>query len=136
MLVDDKAPGTKPPRAEVTRYIVNGVVATLVHYTVLSINLHVLAIPSAGIANGIAATFGIYASFLGSRYFVFRKREDPMMQQAVRFGILYSAIALLHGGVLYFWTDVFRYDYRIGFLIATGLQVVLSYSGNKKMVFR
>jgi hypothetical protein len=53
-----------------------------------------------------------------------------------RFGLLYASIALLHGLVLWWWTDVNRLDFRIGFLLATGLQVVLSFWGNKVLVFR
>jgi hypothetical protein len=59
-----------------------------------------------------------------------------MVRQAAKFGALYAAIAVLHGLVLYFWTDKLRLDYRYGFLLATVLQVVLSYCGNKKLVFR
>ena len=50
-------------QAQAARYIVNGVVATAVHYAVLRFNLGVLHIPSAGLANLIAAGFGIMTSF-------------------------------------------------------------------------
>lgn len=121
--------------AEIARYIVNGVAATAIHFGVLSFGLEVLKLPSAGLANLVAAAFGITASFLGSRYFVFRRPDEPMGRQAARFGALYAAIALLHALVLALWTDVAGLDYRIGFLLATGLQVVLSYWGNKRLVF-
>lgn len=122
-------------RKELMRYIANGLVATVVHYGVLTFNLHVLAMPSAGAANLVAAIFGITASFLGSRYFVFNKAEGAMLPQALKFSGLYGAIAVLHGSVLLVWTDWLGFDYRIGFLIATAFQVSLSYVGNKKLVF-
>lgn len=122
-------------RKELMRYIVNGLAATAVHYAVLTFNLHVLAMPSAGAANLVAAIFGITASFLGSRYFVFNKTEGAMLPQALKFSGLYGAIAVLHGSVLLVWTDWLGFDYRIGFLIATAFQVSLSYVGNKKLVF-
>ena len=53
-------------REEVQRYIVNGVVATAVHYGVLTFNISVLGFASAGFANFVAALFGIATSFLGS----------------------------------------------------------------------
>jgi putative flippase GtrA len=111
-------------------------VATGVHYGVLSANLQVLEISSAGVANFCAAVVGISVSFLGSRYFVFRKIREPLLHQAAKFGLLYALIACLHGIMLYAWSDVMRWDYRTGFLMATGLQVVLSYWGNKTLVFR
>lgn len=123
-------------RAEITRYVMNGLLATGVHYSVLTFNMQVYGMQSAGLANLIAAVFGITASFLGSRYFVFKKHQEPIVNQAMAFGILYASIACLHGVVLYGWTDVYKFDYRIGFLIATALQIVLSYTGNKILVFK
>lgn len=122
--------------SEGLRYVANGLVATGVHYMVLVFNLHVLNMPSAGFANFFAAIFGITASFLGSRYFVFRRWEENIIRQAVKFGLLYAAIAMLHGLILFAWTDVGHFDYRIGFLFGLVLQVVLSYTGNKRLVFR
>lgn len=120
---------------ELVRYVINGVVATAVHYGVLSFNLKVLGFSSAGLANFVAATFGITTSFLGSRYFVFRKTDVAILLQALKFSGLYGAIAILHGLVLLLWTDWMGFDYRIGFLIATTIQMSLSYLGNKRLVF-
>ncbi|HEY9210410.1 MAG TPA: GtrA family protein [Methylotenera sp.] len=125
----------KSQHAELMRYIINGLVATAVHYGVLTFNLHVLDMPSAGAANLVAAIFGITVSFLGSRYFVFNKTEGAILSQALKFSGLYGAIAVLHGSVLLVWTDWLGFDYRVGFLIATAFQVSLSYVGNKKLVF-
>lgn len=118
------------------RYAINGVVATAVHYAVLTFNLKVLGLPSAGLANVLAAGVGITTSFVGSRYFVFRKFEEPMLMQAARFGTLYALIAVLHGVVLFIMTDWLSIDYRIGFGLATILQVLTSYFGNKVLVFK
>lgn len=121
---------------EVIRYVVNGVVATVVHFGVLSFNLNVLNFSSAGLANLIAAVFGITTSFLGSRYFVFQRDEECITRQAIKFSGLYGSIALLHGLILLVWTDWLAMDYRTGFLIATAFQVSLSYIGNKFLVFK
>ena len=123
-------------QAQAARYVVNGVAATAIHYAVLRFNLGVLQIPSAGLANLIAAGFGITASFLGSRYFVFRAHAGSFLHQFAKFGLLYVCIALLHGCVLWVWTDINRLDFRVGFLLATALQVALSFWGNKVLVFR
>lgn len=121
---------------EVIRYITNGLIATGIHFGVLTFNIQVVGMRSAGVANLIAAAFGISASFLGSRYFVFKKHQDPFLGQATGFLVLYASIAALHGLVLYVWTDVYGFDYRIGFVIVIPIQVALSYWGNKTLVFK
>lgn len=124
-------------RTELFRFICNGLVATAVHYGVLTLNLEVLGFGSAGLANLCAAVAGITASFLGNRFYVFSGSDRQLwLPQALKFSGLYGAIAVLHGLVLWLWTDRFGLDYRIGFLIATVLQVSLSYVGNKFLVFK
>ena len=126
-----------PGRAELLRFIVNGLFATGVHFAVLTFNLKVLGFGSAGLANLLAAVAGISASFLGNRFFVFAAAEtQPLLTQAIKFSGLYGAIAVLHGAVLWLWSDRLGLDYRFGFLLATGMQVSLSYIGNKLVVFK
>jgi putative flippase GtrA len=121
---------------EMLRYAINGIVATAVHYAVLTFNVQVWSMPSAGLANFVAAFFGIATSFVGSRYFVFEPTGEGFWAQATKFGGLYGAFAVVHGVVLWVWTDWWGYDYRLGFLLATALQVIGSYLGNKFLVFK
>jgi len=121
---------------EVIRYVINGFFATIVHYGILTLNLNLLGLKSAGLSNFTAAVCGISVSFLGSRYFVFRRTTESIMRQAIRFSGLYGAIAVLHGLFLWVWTDWNGFDYRFGFLLATCIQVLLSYFGNKILVFK
>jgi len=121
---------------EIIRFIINGLLATAVHFGVLTFCIEVIGIQSAGLSNLIAAVFGISASFLGSRYFVFSPTGEAIAKQALKFSGLYGAIALLHGLMLLIWTDHYGLDYRMGFLIATIIQVSLSYLGNKFLVFK
>ncbi len=123
-------------QSEIARYIVNGAVATIVHYSILTINIEVIEISSAGLANFIAAIFGVIVSFIGSRYYVYQNHTGTIGSQASKFFLLYAMIALLHGLVLYVWTDVYGLNYRFGFLVATAFQVSLSYAGNKILVFK
>lgn len=117
-------------------YVINGLVATAVHFAVLWTNINVLKMSSAGAANLLAAVVGIGTSFAGNRWFVFRAHEQAILQQAMRYVALYAGVALMHGGVLWLWTDVSGFDYRIGFIVATSLQFVLSFIGNRYLVFR
>lgn len=121
---------------EIGRYIINGVVATSVHYFVLIANLELLHFQSAGGANFVAALFGISTSYFGSRYYVFKNTAESIISQASKFSILYGLIAILHGLVLFVWADWYAFSYNSGFLIATVLQVSLSYFGNKFLVFK
>ena len=121
---------------EIFRFVVNGFFATAIHFCVLTFCLEILLLNSAGLSNGIAAIFGIATSFLGSRLFVFRSRSASIASQGLRFLAGYSLFALIHASVLFLWTDVWRFDYRIGFLIATGIQMALSFLFNKFVVFR
>ena len=118
------------------KYIINGLIATAVHFLVLTFNLKVLGWSSAGFANLVAAVFGIAASFIGSRYFVFEGSLEPLTKQLSRFIILYAVLALMHGALLYVWVDMYSYNYVAGFVIATIVQVVCSYLGNKVLVFK
>lgn len=122
--------------AELARYVVNGLVATAAHYATLKFNIEVLNLPSAALANMLAAVVGITVSFFGSRYFVFRKTEESIAQQIIKFSALYGVTAVLHGLTLFVWSDWLKHDYRTGFLLATGVQVSLSYFGNKFLVFK
>jgi putative flippase GtrA len=121
--------------AEVARYVVNGLVATAVNWAVMRVCLDVLHLPWASLAYWIGALFGITTSFFGSRYFVFRKQDRPVMRQAVKFVVMYVIIAVLASGVIHIWSDWLHLDSNLGFILATGVQVGLSYLGNKKLVF-
>ena len=78
---------------------------------------------------------GITVAIFGARHFVYRRSAEPLLRQWLRFNLLYISAALLHGLVLYLWSDLAGLDYRLGFLLATLLQVVISYWGNKRLVF-
>jgi len=124
------------PVHEPTRYIINGLIATFIHYSILNFNILILNMESAGIANFIAAIFGIITSFIGSRYFVYQNHTNALISQVFRFLLLYGSIAILHGLVLYIWVDIYSLNYHLGFIVATLMQVLLSYIGNKVIVFK
>ncbi len=117
------------------RYLLNGLLATLVHYVALVLAMEWLELPLAALANLLAAALGIAVAFFGARHFVYRRSAEPLLRQWLRFNLLYISAALLHGLVLYLWSDLAGLDYRLGFLLATLLQVVISYWGNKRLVF-
>lgn len=128
--------GADGQRAQIARFIANGLFATAAHYSVLVCAIELLGVRPAGLANLLAAIAGITVSFIGNRQLVFRSHRKSVYTQGVRFLSLYAALALLHGGFLAVWTDLAGFDYRVGFLIATACQTALSYLGNQRVVFR
>jgi putative flippase GtrA len=127
---------SQPLRGQAARYVVNGLVATAIHYGMLRFQMEGLGAASAARANFIAALCGIASSFVGSRCYVFRTHDAPVWRQMRDFAILYGVIALLHAGFLGLWTDRLGLDYTVGFAIALVIQVVGSFFGNKYLVFR
>ena len=123
------------PRAQLVRFMLNGLAATIVHFTVLLLIVEVVQLPTAGGANLLATLVGIAVSFLGNRHFVFCQTTAPVMGQALKFLILYLVIALVHGCFLLVWTDLAGFDYRIGFFLAIIIQFALSFSCTRKLVF-
>lgn len=123
-------------RHQPVRYILNGIAATCVSYSVLYACLHLAHIPSAGVANFIAAIIGITVSFFGNRHFVFPGSRESVWHQLARFWLLYVVLALMQGTVMFLWSDLAGLDYRAGFLLGTFLQMVCSYYGGKHWVFK
>ena len=110
--------------------------ATACHFLVLVVCVELVEVRPIGFANMIAAVFGTSVAFLGNRYFAFKAQDQPLIGQLVRFALLYVAGAAWHAGGLYAWSDVNGWDYRMGFVVVTALQVVALYIGNRFFVFR
>jgi putative flippase GtrA len=123
------------PLGMLGRYVINGVVATAVHYSVLFLNIEVFSVRSAAVANVIASIAGIAVSFVGNRYFVFSSTSEPIVYQALKFSGLYALVALLHGSVLLIWTDWLELHYSFGFLLAVCIQMLLGFWASKRYVF-
>ena len=119
----------------VLRFVLNGLFATAVHYGVLAGLIEGAGMGSAAIANALAAVCGIAVSYAGNRNFVLRSRA-PHRRAGTRFLACYAAIVALHGGAMALWADIGGLDYRIGFLVFTGLAAILTYLLNRFFVFR
>ena len=119
----------------VARFVLNGLVATAVHYGVLAALIEGAGMTSAALANAFAAVWGIAISYAGNRSFVLKSRT-PHRRAGPRFLAGYAAVVSLHGGAMALWADIGGLDYRIGFLLFTGLAAVLTYLLNRFLVFR
>lgn len=123
-------------RGEVLRYALNGAVATAIHFLVFIAAAAALGHGLHGVANGVGSAFGIAASFLGSRYFVFPHRRGDWRRELARFLPLYASLAVLNMLIMYLWSDLSGFNKEIGFVIATLIQVAATFFGNKYLVFR
>lgn len=122
-------------RKHFPRFIVNGVLATLVHFGFLTLFVEINLTASAGVSNACASVFGILASYLGNRYWVFSERRASQ-NSLWKFLVVYSGMVLVHGLVLWLWTDIANLDYRLGFIVATAIHVILTYLGNFYFTFK
>jgi len=118
------------------RFVVNGLLATAIHFGALTFLVEVVQLQSKGIANIFAALAGIAASFIGNRLFVFPDSNDSVGRQLSRFVALYMALAMLNGLLMGLWSDVLDYDYRLGFVLVSCVQLVASFLGNRILVFK
>ena len=118
----------------IVRFILNGLFATAVHFGVLAGLIEGAGMGSAAIANALAAVCGIAVSYAGNRTFVLRSRA-PHRRAGARFLACYAAIVSLHGGAMALWADLGGLDYRIGFVLFTGLAAILTYLLNRFFVF-
>lgn len=120
--------------AVTVRFILNGLLATAVHFAVLWSLLHFQVLRAAGPASGVASMVGITVSYAGSRYFVFRS-EKRVIHTLPSFIAIYALVGGLHWATLSIWTDWLGLPYPIGFIGATGLATVCSYLANRYLVF-
>lgn len=120
---------------QLTRYAANGVVATVIHYLVLYTCVEIVGFQFIGLANLLASSFGILASFFGNKYFVFRPNYGCAHTQLFKFIFFYAFIAIIHGAVLHIWSDVYHLNYNYGFILAVTIQFLLGYFASKLLVF-
>jgi len=120
---------------QITRYAANGVAATAVHYSALYICVEIIEFQLIGAANLFASTFGILASFLGNKYFVFNSNHGRAHAQLLKFIAFYVLIAVIHGAILLVWSDVYQLNYNHGFALAVTIQFLLGYLVSKYLIF-
>ena len=131
---------TKTPYTFI-KFIVNGLLATVVHYVMMLLLSHyVIAIYA--IAYGVASFFGILTSFLGNKFFVFTSANQIQAQnnstftQLRSFLLLYGLIMLICSLFMGVLSDLLHINYNLSFIMALCVQTLLSFFGNKRYVFK
>lgn len=121
---------------ETSKFVVNGIFAALIHFFFL-ITLTTFTDANYGLSNFIACIFGSLSSFLGNKYFVFTfsDRNTQTFVQLAKFLLLYLLLCLNAGFTLYFWADIYGYNFIFGFLIITMINTILAFLANKFIIF-
>lgn len=119
---------------EILRFVLVGGMATLVHFTVLSLAVERGDLDPA-LANGAAFLSAVGVTFLGQSLWVFRGHGRLSLPKILRFAISLAAGFATNVTIMAVATRILNLDYRVGFLaglvVATGLGFVL----NKFWVF-
>jgi len=123
-------------KREAILFILNGGIATAVHFTVLILLIEKLDVQSLVHANIVAGVAGVSYSFLGNKYFVFNFPRGNIYYQASKFILIYICIIFFHTLILNISTNVYGLDYRASFVIASLIIIIISFLSNKFMVFR
>lgn len=121
---------------EALKFVANGIFATFIHFFFL-ITFITYTDASYGFSNFIACIFGSISSFLGNKYFVFTFYDQTAQTfvQFFRFLLLYFLLALNAGFTLYFWADIYGFNFIFGFLVITMINVIISFLANKFLIF-
>ena len=128
-------PQKEPVLREVFLFLINGFLATLIHFAALILFVNSAGL-SYGLSNFLSFLVGSISSFLGNKFFVFKvKNKFRTSSQFIKFFFLYLALAFEHGVALYWWSDINEYNYIVGFLLITMLNIIISFIFNKYIIF-
>ena len=115
------------------KFIIVGIITTLIHYAVLSVCFERLGI-SILISTLVAFSFAVLFSYLANYFFTFDSSEQhhkslPKFCVTVLVGLLINML------VMHFAVTVGELDYRLAFVIATSLVMVNNFTLSKLWVF-
>lgn len=123
-------------RRQVILFILNGGMATVVHFSVLFLLIELFHVPSLVWANLTAGAVAITCSFMGNKYIVFNSHNEVMLHQLLKFVLVYICALFFHTFAIYELSSVYGIDYRVAFVVASFLVIMFTFLSNKLMVFK
>lgn len=125
----------KLPTAEILRFGVVGVAATLTHFLVLTLGVEELGLEPT-LANGMAFCVALLVTFFGQSLWVFRGHVGINAAILAKFGV--SLLAGLAGNmaIMALCTRGLGLPYQVGFIAGLVIVPLASYVLNKFWVFR
>jgi putative flippase GtrA len=121
--------------SEIARFVVVGVMATIVHFSALITAVEHLGLAPSP-ANGIAFLCAVGVTFFGQSFWVFRGHGGLALAKMIRFACSLAIGFTANLGIMAVCTRIFGFDYRIGFLACVAIVTVLNFVVNKLWVFK
>ena len=118
------------------RFVISGIISTLIHFSFLFIFVEILSIFSVGLSNLIAAFFGISSSFILNNFFVFRKSFKGILKTYLKFVLSNIFVIFATSFLFVIWSDLLSFDYRIGFVLIYGLIAIFNFYFYKNLIFK
>jgi putative flippase GtrA len=128
--------GISKTQAEFLKFLIAGVISTLVHYAAFWTLLNIAGVTPVGLANAIASILGILSAFLLNKIFVFQVKRNATPRMILSFLLVYSSVPILHFIVTFILSDTLGLHYNIGFIGALCVQIPTTFLGNKYMTFK
>lgn len=117
------------------KFIISGVVSTLIHFLFLLIGVEIIKISLISISNLFASFFGLSSSFILNRYFVFRKFNKDILITYIQFMFANTLTIIVTSLLFLLWSDILGWDYRIGFLLIYLFIAIINFYLYKKIIF-
>jgi putative flippase GtrA len=119
---------------QATKFGLVGIVATIIHYTVLLLLTDVIAVVPPTIASGVGSLFGIASAYVGNRRWTFRQLERHTTV-AARFLVAYCLTMCGHTVIMYLQIELLRLAYTPAFIVATSASTAVNFVLNRSFVF-
>jgi putative flippase GtrA len=123
-------------KKEALKFLLNGLISTLIHYVILVVAIEILGVVSIVLANMMAGATAVLYSFVGNKYYVFKSHDEVLYFQAFKFLIVYTLLIILHTIAMFVLTNKMSVSYHISFIMVSSLFAMASFFLNKIVVFR
>jgi putative flippase GtrA len=116
------------------KFVLIGVAATFVHFTILTLLIEGCRLPWPTIATAIGCIFGIITSYVGNYFWTFA-RDEPHREFIPRFVCVYLFSLAINTVVFSLQVNLFGFHYMVAFLVATGTSTAINFAFCKAIVF-
>ena len=117
------------------RFVLVGLVATLVHYLVILCLVDLLSLLEPTPATVVGSVFGIATAYVGNYHYVFGVDDKRHHHYVPRFVITYLIVMSIHASVMYLFVEILLLPYELGFITATALSAMTTFVANNLIVF-
>ena len=118
-----------------TRFVLVGIIATLVHYLVILCLVDLLSLLEPTPATVVGSVFGIATAYIGNYHYVFGVDDKRHHHYLPRFVITYLIVMIIHASVMYLFAEILLLPYELGFITATALSAMTTFMANNLIVF-